>query len=147
MRMAAPITVALAAVTFAGCGSNELSDKQLRTRASTVCRTTARQTNRIPTPSGPDGGAAFLRRGAVLLKPEVTRLGALRPPSDLAEVYRNSVRAMGDEVSELELTARRLRGGLDPVVAIKTLQEQLGPLESTADGGWRALDVPACLSG
>jgi hypothetical protein len=136
------------AILLGGCGgSTSLSEKQLRARATALCATAARRAGRIPTPSDESQSPAFLNRGIAALKPELAGLRALKAPDDDADAYHVSVDAFSKQLDELERTVRKLHSGEDPVVAWKTLEEKLGPLESTADGGWRALEVPACLNG
>jgi hypothetical protein len=133
---------------LAGCGgSTSLSDKQLRARATVLCATAARRAGRIPTPKSADHSVPFLNRGIAALKPELAGLRSLRPSDDLSDVYETSVRAFSQKLEALEKTVRKLHSGEDPVVAWKTLQQRLGPLESAEDAGWRALQVPACLNG
>jgi hypothetical protein len=139
--MLAPLLAAL----IAGCGSSELSDIQLRNRVAALCAAATSQTGRIATPQAPAHGAAFLTRGIAVFKPELARLRSLRPPADLAGHYRTSIDALSRELANLELTVDSLHAGEDPVVAIRTLQHRLRPLESTEDRAWGALQVPACL--
>jgi hypothetical protein len=44
----------------------------------------------------------------------------------------------------LRSALRGLKAGNDPVVAIKTLQDELGPAEDAAGHAWQEVDVPAC---
>jgi hypothetical protein len=145
MTRVAALLAAPLAVVIAGCGSTELSDVQLRKHATQVCATANRRADRIATPATPAAGIAFLDRGITVFKPELAKLRALRPPSDLASTYRTSVAALSQELSELELTVHRLHGGADPVSEMQTLQRRLTPLEATEDRAWSALEVPACL--
>jgi hypothetical protein len=142
---ATALAAATALVMLGGCGSNSLSEKQLRAHAASVCTAASRRANRIPTPTDPADGSAFLKSGITALQPEVIALKALRPPHDVADVYEASVRGVAQQLSMLELTLRHLRGGQDPVVAIKTLQEHLAPIEASADSGWQTLEIPACI--
>ncbi len=147
--LAAPWAALLAAplaALLAGCGSNELSDIQLRDRAAAVCAAARRQTDRIAMPQAPAQGAAFLTRGIAAFRPELARLRSLRPPADLAGDYRTSVDAFSRELADLELTVHSLHAGEDPVVAIRTLQRRLVPIESTEDRAWGTLQVPACMN-
>ncbi len=135
----------LLAVVVAGCGSPELSDVQLRSRAAGLCSTANRQAGRIATPATPAAAIAYLDRGIAVFRPELARLRKLRPPSDLASVYGTSVGAFSQQLRELELTVRKLHRGADPVGAIRTLERRLAPLEATEDTAWTSLHVPACL--
>ena len=144
MKFAA--AAAVAAILLAGCGSSKLSTRQLRARATSICTVAARKTSRIPSPSDPAGGAEFLRRGIAVLTPEVAALRRLKPPSDVADVYENSVHGLEQQLRLAGVTLRHMRAGQDPVLAMKTLQEQLSPIEDSVDGGWRALEIPACIS-
>jgi hypothetical protein len=145
MRRAGAVLAPLLAVLVAGCGSAELSDVQLRNRATRLCSTANRQADRIVTPATPSAAVAYLDRGIAVFRPELARLRTLRPPSDLATVYRTSVGAFSQELSALELTVRKLHGGADPVSAMRTLERHLAPLEATEDTAWTSLHVPACI--
>jgi hypothetical protein len=136
----------LAAVLLAGCGSNALSDSQLRSRAGRICALATQRTGRIPTPTLPTQEAQFLSRGIAALTPELNALRRLRPPGDMAGDYRDAVEAIGSELAALRSTLKGLRAGNDPVVAIKTLQQELAPAETKASIAWSALDLQACRS-
>jgi hypothetical protein len=142
----AGMLLAAAVLLASGCGSTELSDAQLRAHATRVCRNATIQTDRIPTPTSPAGGAAFLERGIAVLEPEYQRLRALRPPSDLAQVYAIPVSTFSRKLDAMKSAAHRLEHGGDPAITMKTLQRRLAPLESSEQGAWAALQVPACAS-
>ncbi|MGI8715148.1 MAG: hypothetical protein ACR2NR_18590 [Solirubrobacteraceae bacterium] len=134
----------LIVVVIAGCGANSLSAGQLRTRATRICTLAQRRTARIATPALPSQGARFLGGGVAALAPELTALRRLRAPTDLAAHYRTALTATAQELAALRSSLKGLKAGNDPVVAIKTLQTQLTPLEARAAGAWGALDLPAC---
>lgn len=138
--------VGLAALAVSGCGSTPLSTSQLRSGATRVCLLASRQTDRIATPASPAGSDMFLARGIAVLKPELATLRTLRPPSDLADVYATSMNAFANKLRALKDTIRDLSGGEDPVIAIKTLQQELAPIESQENGAWQALQIPACVN-
>jgi hypothetical protein len=54
------------------------------------------------------------------------------------------VEATSAELTALRSTLKGLKAGNDPVVAIKTLQQQLAPAEMKASIAWSALELPAC---
>jgi len=137
-------TALLAAFLLAGCGSAALTDTQLRSRASRICALATRRTNRIATPTMPTQEAWFVSRGIAAMTPEVTALRRLRPPSGMAGDYRDAVEATGAELTALRSTLKGLNAGNDPVVAIKTLEQQLRPAEMKASIAWSALELPAC---
>jgi hypothetical protein len=137
--------VLLAAVLLAGCGgSTALSDSQLRSRASRICTLATRRTDRITTPMMPSQGASFINRGIAALTPELTALQRLRAPGDMTDDYRDALEATSAEVAALRSSLKGLKAGNDPVVAIKTLQQQLKPAETKAGFAWSALELPAC---
>jgi hypothetical protein len=136
--------VLLAAALLGGCGSTALTDTQLRSRAGRVCALATRRTNRIATPTMPTQEASFISRGIVALAPEVVALRRLRAPGGMADDYRDAVEATGAELTALRSTLKGLKAGNDPVVAIKTLQQQLAPAEMKASIAWSALELPAC---
>jgi len=137
-------TLLVAAVLLAGCGSSTLTDTQLRSRATRICRLAQARTDRIATPTLPSQGARFLGRGIAALAPELTSLQRLRAPTHLAGDYRDALRSTGAELAALRSTLKGLRTGNDPVVAIKTLQQQLDPAEARARRAWTTLELPAC---
>jgi hypothetical protein len=133
------------ALVLAGCGSKPLSTTELTNDATRVCTIASRQTDLIPTPASPAGTAAYLRRGIAVMTPELRGLRALRPSNDVADVYATSLGSFAKQLSYLKDTMRDLAGGEDPVIAIKTLQQELGPIESQENGAWQALEIPACV--
>jgi hypothetical protein len=134
----------LATVLLAGCGSNALTDTQLRSRAGRICALAIRRTDRIATPTMPTQEASFVGRGIAAMTPEVTALRRLRAPGGMADDFRDAVEATGAELTALRSTLKGLNAGNDPVVAIKTLEQQLRPAETKASIAWSALDLPAC---
>lgn len=139
--------VALATLAVAGCGGGgALSMAQLRDRATQICGTAARESAAIPAPAVPARTEPFLRRGTTVLGPELEKLHALKPPSDVADVYATAVRAFSLKLEALNRTLRGIERGDDPVGSIKSLQQRLSPIESSEDGAWRALEIPACLN-
>jgi hypothetical protein len=135
----------VAALILGGCGSSPLSSSDLHNDATVVCRAAGRLANRIATPTSPAGTETFLRRGITALSPELASLQALHPPSDVADVYTASVKAFGQKLAYLKAALHGLEGGEDPVIALKTLQRELAPLETQENGGWQALQIPACV--
>jgi hypothetical protein len=140
--VAAALLTATMLVT--GCGSHTLTDSQLRTRATRICRLATVRTDRITTPASPGQEAAFLKRGVAALAPELTALKRLSAPDDMSGDYRDAVDATGAELAALRSTLRGLRAGNDPVVAIKTLQQELTPAEAKGASAWTTLELPAC---
>jgi hypothetical protein len=140
----APLAVIglLAGVALAGCGASSLSASQLRSRAAHICTVSALEAGAIPTPTTPAEGARFVRSGIAVLRPELVKLRTLQGPDE----YRRAVAAMAGELAALRFTLKGLRAGNDPVVAIKTLQRQLAPIELRGSRAWSALGIPACAS-
>jgi hypothetical protein len=134
------------ALVLAGCGSKPLSSGELQTQATRVCTLASQRTNRIRTPASPAGTAVFLRQGIAVLTPALAQLRRLRPPSDVADVYWASVKAFAEKLGFLRAAAHDVAGGQDPVTTMQTLQEQLSPIVSQENGGWQALDIPACIN-
>lgn len=137
--------LACGAVLLGGCGSSSLSDKQLRRKAGRICATAQRASASIAAPTDPAKGELFLQRGIAALAPQVTALRRLSPSSDLQDVYATALRTTDHELTLLRSALRGLKAGNDPVVAMKTLQDELGPAEDAAGRAWHAVDVPACM--
>jgi hypothetical protein len=132
------------ALMLAGCGSSTLSSGQLHHRAARICALAQQRSESIPTPSDPGNAARFLRDGIAALGPQVRALHKLKPPSDLADDYDSALRASDRELSVLHSTLHSLDAGADPVMATRTLQRRLDPVEDAAAGAWRRVGVPAC---
>jgi hypothetical protein len=132
------------ALLVTGCGATSLSAQQLHSGAKRACLAATRTLNRIPTPQLPSGGGAFLKRGIRVLKPELATLDRLHPDGELAGAYARARTATRQELAALESTVKGLKAGNDPVVAIKTLQQQLIPLEQRAAASWASVGVAAC---
>jgi hypothetical protein len=145
-RSPALVTMVIAGALLAGCGSKPLSTGQLHNQATRVCSLASRQTDRITSPAAPAGSARFLRRGIAVLTPELARLKTLRPPHDVADVYTASVEAFAKKLSYLKDAAHEMAGGEDPLTAMKFLELQLAPVVQQENGGWKALEIPACVS-
>jgi hypothetical protein len=136
----------LGAGLLAGCGRKPLSSNELARRATEVCQLAAAQTGRIPTPARPEDSALFLKRGIAVMTGELAQLRALRPPSDVADVYAVSISSFAQKLEYLNKTVHALAGGEDPVIAMRTLQQNLAPVEKDEDGAWRALEIDACVN-
>jgi hypothetical protein len=143
-RRAALALVLLAMTCLAGCGSSSMSAVQLRTAATRLCTAAGRRLNQIRTPALPAQGAAFLSRGIATLRPELARLAGLRAPGELAGDFNRARAATEQMLHLLQSTLKGLKAGNDPVVAIKTLQQELIPLEQRGTAAWRAAQIPAC---
>ena len=145
-KTSAAAALACSALLLGGCGSSSLSDKQLRRKAGRICMTAQRASESIAAPTDPAKGQLFLQRGIAALAPSVTALHRLKPSSDLQDGYATAVRATDRELALLRRALDGLKAGNDPVVAIKTLQDELGPAEDAAARAWHEVEVPACTS-
>jgi hypothetical protein len=133
---------ALTAAALAGCGSSALSPAQIRSRATNICTATARRTGKIATPTSPNDAVAFLNRGITAIDREVAALRAMHATG----AAKTAVDGTAAELAALRFTLKGLQAENDPVVAIKTLQVRLGPIEQRTNAAWRSLDVPACVT-
>lgn len=148
MRLRTPAAVAAAAALLAGCGSTAPpSLVQLRAQGMRICASTDASLGRIGTPRTAAGGAPFLKHGVSVLGPELRELRTLHAPAAAADVYRAAVQALASELGALRSAVHALQHQQDPVIAFKTLQQHLRPLETQANDAWQALQMPACLEG
>jgi hypothetical protein len=138
--------VVLAALVVAGCGGSSLSNSQLQTDVAKICSLTSARTNRIPTPGSPNATLTYLDQGIAALSPELRGLQALHPTGEDAEVYQSTVKTFSDKLDALKEASRGIKRGDDPVKTLQDLQHKLAPLESQENGGWDALQLPACES-
>jgi len=143
-RSVAPIVVI--ALSLAGCGSSTLTARALRARANRLCAAAVRRSNRLTMPRSDSGGAAFLARGITIFGSELDALRKLVPPQRLAGAYRISLGDSAQQLDALIATEHGLRGGADPVLAIKQLDLELGAIDARDRQAWRALGVPACTN-
>jgi hypothetical protein len=143
-KTSAAAALACSALLLGGCGSSSLSNTQLRRKAGQICATAQRSSASIAAPTDPSSGERFLQRGIATLAPQVAALHKLKASSDLQDSYAAALRATDHELALLRSALRGLKAGNDPVVAIKTLQDDLGPAEDAAGRAWHELDLPAC---
>ena len=134
---------ALSVAALAGCGSSSLSTAQMRSRATKICTTTAGRTGKISTPTSPSGAVTFLDRGIAAIGQEVVQLRAMHASA----TAKTAVDGTAAELAALRFTLKGMHADNDPVVAIKTLQARLTPIERRTNAAWRSLDVPACVTG
>jgi hypothetical protein len=139
--------MAATAVLVGACGSATPPPSlvQLRAQGARICRAAGGRLRRIPTPRTEVGGETFLTSAIAVLGPELRRLRKLSAPGDSADVYRAALDATADELDALRGAVRALDRQQDPVIAFRTLQQRLGPLEAQADSAWQALQIPTCL--
>ena len=143
-RRAFGVVIALSVgvvLMVAGCGAG-LTAAQVRNRATQACDWAADRSASIRLPGTPSGGQRFLVQGIAVLANET---GALRSLGDHGPIHA-AVSAMTAELAALRSSRQGLRAGNDPVVAFKTLQQELAGLEQRANTAWRTLRVPACVS-
>ncbi len=142
MRWRAAAMMAL--LTLTGCGASSLSTVQLRNDASKVCVAASARAAQIPLPGSAAAARAFLVHGVAALTPELVGLRRLTAPRGLTGVYAVALTGLERERRALQSTVSDLSGGADPVVAIRTLQAELAPIEGRGNGAWRKLGIPAC---
>jgi hypothetical protein len=144
-RAWAPALALVLALVAGGCGgSGDMSARQLRDGAGRVCAAAAQRLNAIPTPQVPSQGASFLRRGIAAVRPELAALSSLHPDGDQSGHFRAARVAIERELKVLQSSLKGVQAGNDPIVAVKTLQAQLAPLETQAKAAWQALGIAAC---
>jgi hypothetical protein len=143
-KTSAAAALACTALLVGGCGSSSLSNTQLRRKAGRICVAAQRSSESIAAPTDPAKGQRFLQRGIAALAPEVSALHRLKPSSELQDTYAAALRASDHELALLRSALGGLKAGNDPVVAIKTLQDELGPAEDAAGRAWHEVAVPAC---
>ena len=81
-----------------------------------------------------------------MLGPELVSLRSLRASGDAAPVYSTAMVAFQHKLGAIRASIRDLGRGLDPVIAIKTLQQQLTPVEVQENAAWQRLGIPACVN-
>jgi len=64
----------------------------------------------------------------------------------VAANYSAALDAFSQKLDALNGARHTLDKQGDPVVTVKSLQQQLAPIESRADRAWTALKIPACAN-
>lgn len=144
MRARGAAAIVALGLILCACGASTLTARELRMRASTVCVTAVRRSDRIAPPRSNAAGAAFLARGIAIFTPELTALRKLAPPPRLANAYRSALGEATQQLDALIATEHNLRGGDDPVVAIKQLHVELLAINVRDRSAWRVVGIPAC---
>lgn len=139
------LLLALTIVALSACGSDRLSDNQLRSQASAICARTAQAIDNVPVPNTPDQGGRFLRRGLLQLGPQLTRLRALRAPTDLDPEYQQALTSANRELATISTYEERIRGGADVIDTFRALETTLTPIVENENRAWTDLELPACL--
>ena len=145
-RRVVPALSVVGLLALAGCGGNALSPQALRTRATRICAQAVRSSDRIPLPASTAGGAAFLAQGIAIFGPELERLRRLVAPPKLAGAYRVALADSKQQLDALVASDHNLRAGGDPVVTVKLLDVELGPIDTRDQASWRAVGAPACAN-
>jgi hypothetical protein len=145
-RVGVAVAVATLALAVSACGGSSASISRLRAHATAICQRAAAQSDGITAPALPSQTAAFLRRGAAVLAPELAELRTLSPPTDEANVYSGALDAESRQLTTLEGTIHDLDRGADPLTVIKPLERRLAPAESADNAAWHTLDIPACVT-
>jgi hypothetical protein len=138
--------LALAAPVVSACGTTTLSVAQLRTQATAICIRAEHRLQAIGAPASQSQAREFLQSGTEALAPEVDQLRSLTGSGDAGKVYAAAVSAVTGELAALRGAVRSLDRGGQTVSVLRSVQERLAPLENQADGAWRALQIPACLT-
>jgi hypothetical protein len=139
-----PLAIAALAAALAGCGRDTLTAPSLRKRATLVCAAAVRRSDRIAVPVSNAGGVGFLAEGITIFRPELAALRKLAPPPRLATPYRAALADSAQQLDALIATDHNLRNGGDPVVAIKQLDVELGPINARDRAAWREVGAPVC---
>jgi hypothetical protein len=119
----------------------------LHDEATRICAAADRRLARVGAPGSAPAYQSFLRRGIATLEPELRRLRSLRPQGEERPVFAAALGALAREITELKRAMSALDRHEDPAPVFASLQRRLSPLEADAAAAWRALQVPACLSG
>ena len=138
--------IALAILAVSACGSMSLSLVQLRTRATAICDRANRRMRAISPPKAESEAKAFLEQGASALASELDQLKPLSTSGAAGSVYRTAVSAVSGELAALQGAVKELGAGQLAVPVLRSLEQRLSPLQTQADGAWRALDIHACLT-
>jgi hypothetical protein len=140
----ATVAAAAMAVALGGCGSGTLSPRVLRARATALCTTAVRRSDRIPAPSSNSRGAAFLAQGIGIFSTELNGLRRLAPPPGLAGSYRVALDAARQQLDALIAAHANLVRGADPITSVKQLDVELTAIDARDRGAWDALGAPEC---
>ena len=143
----ATLSLVAAALLLAGCGSGgPLTTGELRSDATQVCVNADARMDQIPAPPTPAGAASFLTRGITVLRPELAQLRSLKPVGSISQVYGISLSAFSRKLNALTVTVHDIDSGGDPLRELQALQARLVRLESSENGAWKALQIPACVN-
>lgn len=116
---AAPAAV-VAAVAIAGCGGSSYP-----ANADAVCKTYNQKINAVKKPTAANEVPAYLDQITPLFHQAVTKLQAVKPPSDKQSAYNAYVATINQEATTLD-QARSAKSASAAIATIVQLQSTLG---------------------
>lgn len=152
MSLARPLVAGAAAlgaiIALAGCGggSDSLSADEFRSQADAICADANTQLEALTEPTSADGFLAYLRAGLPIQEAQLTKLEALKPPSDLANTYTEALDLLKQRQAAVSAAADRIEGGEDTEAVVKEVSDDIDGIGDEADAKAKDLGLKVCGS-
>jgi hypothetical protein len=143
------IASVLAAALLAGCGggSDRLSAKDYRAKASQICADTQRETNALGRPKRTSEFKVFLARGLKVTDRSLQRFAALKPPKDLQDEHEAIVAGERKAQDQLRSLSSKLHGDSRDIAVLREVQPQLSKIGDETNARYRAAGLTSCAQG
>ena len=147
MRRPALLLALLGTLAIAACGGDDqLSAKEYRAQARTICSDADKATAAVkePTRATPDAIVDYFERLLKANEATTKRFQSLEPPDGLSEAHEDAMKANRDGVAEVKRVISELADGGDPREVLTGAQSRLQRLSRQAASAAERLGVPEC---
>jgi hypothetical protein len=146
-RLTLTCALALALVTFAGCGGDDkLSTKDYRAELKKICDESDRRTQAVqePTRATPEAIADYFGRLRDINVQAIEKVEKLEPPDELADAHERALQANREGREKVDAVIQELEDGGDPTQVLSDARKDLEESSEAAKKAGADLGVPEC---
>jgi len=130
----------VAAVALAGCGGSDYP-----AQADSVCKTYNKKINAVPKPTSASQLSNYIGQVTPLFRQAITKLQAVKPPSDKKAAYNQYVSILSQEASTLDQAGAAAQSNPQQAVALIIKAQQ--SLSAQEKQNARAAGLKNCANG
>jgi hypothetical protein len=135
---------AVALIAGCGGGSSSLTADEFRSQADAICADYNTQSDALADPTSAAEYLPALKKILPLQTAELTKLKALKPPSDLKGAFDEALALLDKQSAALTTATTRIEGGEDPETVITDIGAQAGAIGDQADAKAKQLGLKVC---